>query len=488
MVVTGQFVEREHLDRKLYSGGWVPASAAYDSIEPATGLILGTVGMASPPDVASVARAARAAQPGWAAQTPDERAAVFDRVVEVATERSGEIVEWIMRESGSVRAKAEFELAITLKALRLAGAMPHQAQGLVLPSEPGRVSLARRRPLGVVGVIAPFNFPLYLAMRAVAPALAVGNAVVLKPDPRTAICGGIVIARLFESAGLPAHIINVLPGRSEAGEALCRDPNVAMIQFTGSTAAGRMVGKLASEHLKKVSLELGGKNSLIVLDDADLDLAVRNASWASFLHQGQICMSAGRLLVHATIAEAFAERLAEHARALPVGDPMSDQVAIGPIINRHQLDHARRLLDDSVSAGARLACGGADNTLFFTPTVLTGVTRDMPAFRNELFGPIAVVVPFDADDDAVSLANDTDYGLSAAIITRDVARGMAIADRLHAGLVHINDQTVNDDVVNPFGGVGASGNGTSIGGPANWDAFTHWQWTTIKAAPPAYPF
>jgi benzaldehyde dehydrogenase (NAD) len=393
-----------------------------------------------------------------------------------------------MRESGSVRAKAEFELSITIKAIELAGAMPNQAQGLVLPSEGGRLSLARRRPLGVVGVIAPFNFPLYLAMRAVAPALAVGNAVVLKPDPRTAVCGGYVIARLFELAGLPAGVLSVLSGGGAAGAALCADPNVAMIQFTGSTGAGRKVGEAASGHLKKVSLELGGKNALIVLDDADMDLAVRNAAWAAWLHQGQICMSAGRILVHENIMDEFATRLSEKAKELPAGDPMSDNVAVGPLINQHQLDNALSIVQRSVDGGASLLAGGVASGLCLEPTVLCGIKPNMAAFEDEVFGPVAVLIPFSSDEEAIALANDTEYGLSAAVLSNDVARAMKIGERLQSGLVHINDQTVNDDVVNPFGGVGASGNGSAIGGPANWEEFTHWQWVTVKSTAPAYPF
>ncbi|MGC5799664.1 benzaldehyde dehydrogenase [Sphingomonas sp. NFX23] len=488
MTDSAKMIGDAQLAGAIFDGTWQTTAASADVVEPATGAVLGKIAIATPTEIATAAKAARAAQRDWAAATPDARAAVFTKTVQVANESWDEIVEWIMREGGSVRAKAEFELSITIKSLQLAGAMPHQAQGLVLPSERDRISLARRRPLGVVGIISPFNFPLYLAMRAVAPALAVGNAVVLKPDPRTAVCGGLVIARIFELAGLPIGLLQVLAGRGDAGEALCKDPNIAMIQFTGSTGAGRMVGRTASENLKKVSLELGGKNSLIVLEDADLDLAARNAAWASYLHQGQICMSAGRILVHADIIEAFSRKLAEHANALPVGDPMSGTVAIGPIINQGQVDHARDVVDRSVAAGAEVIAGGTADGLFFKPTVLTAVTKDMPAFGEEIFGPVAVLVPFRSDEEAIALANDTEYGLSAGIITNDVARGIAIGDQIQAGLVHINDQTVNDDVVNPFGGVGASGNGTSIGGPANWEEFTHWQWTTIKGKAPAYPF
>ena len=485
---TPQFIGDQQLSANWFDGGWRTAAKSSDVVEPATGKTLGKIRIAGPDDIAAAAADARDKQRAWAATSPDQRAAVFAEAIATAKANGPEIVEWIMRESGSVNAKAEFELSITIKSLQLAMAMPHQAQGLVLPSESGKLSLAKRKPLGVVGVISPFNFPLYLATRAVAPAIAVGNAVVLKPDPRTAVCGGLTIARIFEMAGLPAGVLEVLPGSGDAGEALCKDPNVAMIQFTGSTGAGRMVGRTAGEHLKKVSLELGGKNSLIVLDDADLELAAKNAAWAAYLHQGQICMSAGRILVQESVAEEFAAKLAEHAKALRVGDPTSGQVAVGPMINTKQLDHAMKIIDDSRSGGASVLTGGSADGLFLSPTVLSGVKKGIPAFDEEIFGPVAVVVPFGSDDEAVALANDTEYGLSAAVITPDIGRGMAIGNRLHAGLVHINDQTVNDDVVNPFGGVGASGNGTSIGGPANWEEFTHWQWMTVKAEAPAYPF
>ena len=481
-------IDESHLSGVLFLDGWVPRDRTASVFEPATGNSLGSVALADAQDVASAAASAHRAQAGWAAMAPDARAGLFGRVEAAAKEHWAEIVDWIARESGSSKGKAEFELSITVKAIHLAGAMPHQAQGLILPSEPGRLSLARRRPLGVVGVIAPFNFPLYLAMRAVAPALAVGNAVLLKPDPRTSVCGGIVIARLFELAGLESGLLQMLPGGGDVGEALCENPHVAMIQFTGSTNAGRVVGATASRNLKKVSLELGGKNALVVLEDADIELALRNAAWSAFLHQGQICMSAGRILVHRGIADEFARRLAERASMLPMGNPAKDGIAIGPIIDERQHSRAVRIVEETVAAGAALLTGGPDDGLFFRPSVLSGVQKGMPAFDSEIFGPVAVIVPFDTDDEAVALANDTDYGLSAAVISRDVARALALGERIHAGLLHINDQTVNDDVTNPFGGVGASGNGSSIGGPANWEEFTHWQWVTIKGAPPAYPF
>ncbi|MDO5631823.1 MAG: benzaldehyde dehydrogenase [Paracoccus sp. (in: a-proteobacteria)] len=480
-------IAQEHLQAVGFDGGWRALASAAPAIEPATGAELASVAMASPADIAAAAATARAAQAGWAATHYDRRAAILHEAARLAEIHRAEIARWLVRESGSVQAKADFEVGITIKALIEAAAMPSQAAGQVLPAEPGRLNLARRRPIGVVGVISPFNFPLYLAMRAVAPALAVGNTVLLKPDPRTAICGGTVIARLFELAGLPAGALVMMAGDGAAGAAMCEDANIGMIQFTGSTAAGRRVGETAGRHLKKVSLELGGKNAFIVLDDADLDLAVKNAVWSAYLHQGQICMAAGRILVQANIADEFSRRLADHARAMPVGDPASGQVALGPMINRHQADLAGGVVDAALKAGATLAAGGQAEGLFFPPTVLTGVTPENPAFHEEIFAPVAVVTTFETDQDAVDLANQGDYGLSAAIMSRSVGRAMAMGDQLRVGLLHINDSTVNDEVINPFGGVGASGNGTSIGGPANWEEFTQWQWVTVKAEAPAYP-
>lgn len=475
-------------NERLFTGIWVPGEMPATTVtSPGNGQPLGTLANAGAEQVERSAREAAKAQRNWYALPYEERASVLRKAAAIAEQYQAEITNWIVRESGSTQAKAGFESSITIKSLHEACALPSRSQGEVLPSTAGRLSIARRRPLGVIGVISPFNFPLYLAMRAVAPALATGNAVVLKPDPRTAVCGGLVIARIFELAGLPAGVLHVLPGGAEAGAALTASPSVAMIQFTGSTAAGRKVGEAAGRHLKKVSLELGGKNSLIILDDADLDLAIANATWGVYLHQGQICMSTGRLLVQQGIYEAFVERLVAKARSLIVGDPASSQVHLGPLINAAQRDNALRIVEAARAAGATLATGGSADGLFFQPTVLSDVQRDNPAFHEEIFGPVAVVMPFDSDEQAVELANDTDYGLSAAILSRDTGRALRLGEQLRTGLLHINDQTVNDEVINPFGGVGASGNGTSIGGAANWEEFTQWQWLTLKGEAPAYP-
>lgn len=472
---------------KLFVGSWSDAASEVDAVNPATQTVIGRVGLAAAADVERAATECRSAQAQWAALPFDRRSAVLRRAAALIDAHAAELSGWLVSEGGSVPAKAGFEVGLTARSVMEAAAMPSQPQGLLLPAD-GRLSFCRRLPLGVVGVIAPFNFPLYLAMRAVAPALATGNGVILKPDPRTAISGGYAIARLFEAAGLPAGVLQLLPGDGSIGAALCADPNVAMIQFTGSTAAGRKVGELAGRNLKKVSLELGGKNTLIVLDDADINVAASNAAWGGYLHQGQICMSTSRLLVHDAIADRLVDALATHAARLPVGDPAGGTCALGPLISEQQARQARAMVEKAIASGATLRCGGHPEGQMFPPTILEGVAPDNPIFDEEVFAPVIGVTRFKTDDEAVALANASVFGLSAAVISRSVGRAMNLGNRLNTGLLHINDQTVDDHVVNPFGGRGASGNGTSIGGPANWEEFTQWQWVTIKDEATAYPF
>jgi benzaldehyde dehydrogenase (NAD) len=375
-----------------------------------------------------------------------------------------------------------------------AAGLPSRAYGELLPSAEPRLSWAERAPVGLVGVISPFNFPLILAIRSVAPALALGNAVILKPDPRTAVGGGVVLARIFEEAGLPDGVLHVLPGGVGAGEALIAEPRVRVVSFTGSTAAGRRVGQLAAAHLKRVHLELGGNSALVVLDDiglddAALDRAVSAGAWGSFLHQGQICMTTGRHLVHDSVYDEYVARLADKAEHLPVGNPATEPVALGPIIDSRQRDKVHHLVTASVEAGAKLAAGGTYEGLFYRPTVLAEVTPDAPAYANEVFGPVAPVTRFSTLDEVAALAADSEYGLALGILTRDVMRGLALARRIPTGTVHINDQTVNDEANVPFGGLFGSGTGSRFGGPAaNVDAFTDTRWVTVRAEIAPYPF
>jgi benzaldehyde dehydrogenase (NAD) len=474
---------------KVFSGGWRTSAGGTTAVgEPATGKALSEVGVATAHDVATAAERALSRQPQWASAPFEERAAIFRKAARLFEEHAEEIVDWIVRETGSIAPKADVEVRAAAGILNLSAAMLTEPQGLVLPSNGGRISLARRIPHGVVGIISPFNFPLILSIRAISPALATGNAVVHKPDLQTAISGGFLIARVLQEAGLPDGLLHVLPGGAEVGEAICTDPNIAMVAFTGSTAVGRLVGALAGGHLKKVSLELGGKNSLIILDDADLDAAASNARWGAWLHQGQICMTTGRILVQDRIADALVDRLATVAAHLPVGDPATRQVALGPLISEKQVNRVHGIVQDTVKAGAELKAGGSFERLFYKPTVLDGVRPGMRAFEEEIFGPVASITRFSSDDEAVALANQTEYGLSAGVISGSVSRALAVGNRLRTGLLHINDQTVGDEPHIPFGGRGASGNGTRIGGPANWEEFTQWQWVTIQDQARAYPF
>jgi benzaldehyde dehydrogenase (NAD) len=287
------------------------------------------------------------------------------------------------------------------------------------------------------------------------------------------------VARLFEEAGLPEGLLHVLPGGPGTGEAVVADPHVAMVVFTGSTRAGRAVARAAGDGLKRVALELGGKNSIVVLDDADIVAAAAAGAMSSFGYQGQACVAAGRHLVHADIVEPYTEALIGQADALRVGDPREEGVALGPVISERQAANIERIVDESVAAGARVLAGGRRDGLFYPPTVLDHVERTMPAFTEEIFGPVAPVVAFRTDTEAVEIANDTAYGLTAAVHSRSVPRAAVIAEQLRTGMVHLNDVSAKDAANAPFGGMGASGNGSRIGGTANLEQFTQWRWMTV---------
>jgi len=474
---------------RVYTGAWRRTDSTITVREPATGEVLGVVGESQPSDLAAVVATARSAQAAWAARPADERAALMRRAARLLEEQREPLMTAIVRETGGVPGKAHVELTGTIDELYHSAALLIQPEGHMLPSaDPSRLSLARRVPMGIVGVITPWNFPMLLAMRSVAPALALGNAVILKPDVQTPIVGGTVLARLFEDAGLPPGVFNVINGAAAVGEALVEAPGVRMITFTGSTAVGRRVGELGGKHLKRVALELGGKSPFIVLEDADLEAAAAAGAWGSFLHQGQICMASGRHIVVRNVVDEYLRILKRKAEALPVGDPFREQVAIGPIINQKQVRRIQKIVDDSVAAGATLLTGGTHQGAFYKPTVLSDVRAGMPAYDLEIFGPVAAVVVAEDEADAVRIANDTEYGLSGAVQTGSLTRGLQVAAQLKSGLVHVNDQTIHDFAGIPFGGSGASGNGSRFGSINNWEEFTEWRWTTIGATQTKYPF
>jgi len=472
-----------------FLAGWETGTGLEHEVrEPATGRHLLTLRRSTTEDVRRAAATAAAAQPGWAATSYQERAAVLRRAAEIYEAHRPEFGTWTQRETGAHRNKMHHEQNFALGEVLAAAAMPWQPYGSLVPTvQQERLSMVRRVPVGVVGAITPWNSPSVLGMRVIAPALALGNAVVLKPDPQTPVCGGAIFAAVFREAGLPEGLLHVVIGDADAGEALVTDPNIAMVSFTGSTEVGRRVGGLAGGLLKKVSLELGGNNPLVVLDDADLDAAASAGAYSSFQFQGQVCFATGRHIVHRAIADEYVDLLAGKARRLRTGDPYREDVDLGPIVNEQQIRRVDGIVKRSIeSGGARLVEGGTYEGLFYRPTVLADVKLDSPAWTDEIFGPVAPVVTFGSDDEAVELANATEYGLAAGVYSRSISRGLAVANRIKAGMVHVNDQPINDEATIPFGGMGMSGNGGRFGAEANLEAFTQWQWVTVRDEPRSF--
>ena len=475
---------------KIFLGKWCDADGGTVPIyDPATGSQLAELGAGQASDIQKAVERATDAQRAWAEAPFDRRASVLYEAARLLKARTQRYVDWNVHECGSIVPKALTETNMAYDQLMMAASLPMQPDGLLFPSSmPGRINMWRRVPIGIVGIITPWNFPLLLAVRSLAPALALGNAVILKPDPQSAVTGGALVAELFADAGLPEGVLHVVPGGPETGEALVRHPDVRMISFTGSTVVGRRIGEACGRMLKKASLELGGNNPMIVLADADLDRVVSSAAWGSFLHQGQICLQAGRHLVHRSLAQDYAAKLAERARRLVVGNPAIGEVHVGPLINDRQAERVERIVRASVDAGAKVVVGGKRNDRFFEPTVLTNVTPSMPVFREEIFGPVAPITTFDTLEEVIELVHASDYGLSAAIHSRSTAAALNLASNLRTGMVHINDQTVNYEYQVPFGGMGSSGNGSRFGGPASVEAFTQSQLVSSMDTPIEYPF
>lgn len=481
-------LEPERWTGRIFSDGWRPGSALRDVVSPVNGEQLGVAGLAGPEDIERAGLSATAAASTWAALPFSERAAVLERAAAILGEHREEIAAWAMRETGALRHKATHETELARGELRAAAALAAEPYGeLLRGADAGQFSFARRVPVGVVGVIAPWNAPLMLAIRSVAPALALGNTVVLKPDAQVPVTGGVVIARVFEEAGLPPGALHVLPGGAATGEALVTSPHNALLCFTGSSATGRRIGELAGRLLKRTVLELGGNNAFIVLGDADLEAAVNNGLWGSLAHFGQICMATGRHLVHESIAADYTGLLTERVAKLRVGDPADPAVRIGPLINERQAERVHGIVTDTVAAGARLRTGGGLQGRYHDPTVLDRVGPDMRAFTEEIFGPVLPVTAFASDEEAVALAGAGEYALSGAVHTASVDRGLALAERLGTGMFHINGQPISDAPHVPMGGRGASGNGGRHGGHWNLEEFTDTQWVTVRTTPPSYP-
>ncbi|MFF3642556.1 aldehyde dehydrogenase family protein [Streptomyces sp. NPDC002564] len=479
------------LAHQYIDGEWKAGSGSWDIIDfnPYDGEKLASITVATADEVDQAYRAAERAQREWAETNAYARRAVLERALRVVEDREEEITEAIVAELGGTRLKAAFELHLTKEFLREAVHVALRPEGRVLPSpDEGKENRLYRVPVGVVGVISPFNFPFLLSVKSVAPALALGNAVVLKPHQNAPVLGGSLVAKVFEEAGLPPGLLNVvITDIAEIGDAFLENPVPSVISFTGSDRVGRHVATVCASHFKRSILEMGGNSALIVLDDADLDYAVDAAVFSRFVHQGQVCMAANRILVDRSVRDEFTEKFVAKVAGLTVGDPADPATHIGPLINSSQAEAVSTLVDQAVAAGAKALLHGSVDGNLVAPSVLTDLPADSPVLRQEIFGPVALLLPFDGEDEAVRIANDTPYGLSGAVHTGDVERGVRVAQRVRTGMIHVNDGTVHDEAIVPFGGEKSSGIGR-LNGEATVDAFTTQKWISVQHGRSRFPF
>ncbi|MFC4905888.1 aldehyde dehydrogenase family protein [Actinomadura gamaensis] len=484
------------ITRALLIGGKdVPARSGRttDDVSPFTGEVYATVAAAGPEDVTAAVDAAHAAFEGWAALSPFARRAIFLRAADLLEERAESVIALMAAEVGGTAPWAGFNVMLAANMLREAAAAITAPRGDVLAAqEEGALGLAVREPVGVVAAFSPWNAPVILGVRSVAAALAAGNTVVMKPSEDAPIACGLLVADVLREAGLPDGVLNVVTNdpadAAEVAETLIADPRVRAVNFTGSTGVGRIIGTHAAKHLKPALLELGGKNAIIVLDDADVDYAVDAATFGVFMNAGQICMSGDRVLVHESLAEEFTAKFAAKVAGLPSGDPSVPSTVIGPLVTRDAARRVAALVEDAVAKGATVVTGGGEPDGAVHPaTVLTGLPRDAELFHGEAFGPVCVLDTFGTDDEAVAKANDTEHGLTAGIITENGTHGLRVARRLRTGIVHVNDQSVGDEPQAPFGGFGLSGYGR-FGGRWGLEAFSNTRWVTLATQQAHYPF
>lgn len=477
--------------RGLYIGGsWVPAARTFDDLNPSDNSLYARIPDGSATDMDRAISAAQAAFPEWSQRSFQDRAKMLLRIADVWESRKDDFINAVMHEGGGWFGKGVFEAGFVAEIFRTSASLCYQSTGEVLPSADGKVSMATRWPLGVVGVISPWNMPGILTSRGYAAALAAGNCVVLKPSEDTPYAGGLFHAEVLEEAGVPPGVFNVITcsrdSVGEVGDAMIEDHRVKAISFTGSTAVGRHIAAKCGAHLKKCCVELGGKDSMIVLEDADLDKAAEAANFGSFMHQGQVCMSTEKLLIHDSVYEPFMQKFLARAAKLKTGHVNDKSNTIGPLVNTRQAHRVKALIDDAVSKGAQVALGGKAWENFVEPTVLTHVDRNMDIWHDETFGPVVIVSPFSTEDEAIEMNNDTEYGLTAAVWTANEGRALRMAGLLETGMVHINDQNINDEPQVPFGGVKASGVGR-YGGRWSLDAFTELRWITLERGGRHYP-
>lgn len=463
----------------------------FDRLNPMTGEVASSAEAMQPGDIPAIAARAQAGFAEWSQMGPNARRAVLMKAAAALEAKKDDFVAAMMGEIGATAGWAMFNLGLAASMVREAAAITTQINGEVIPSDkPGCLAMALREPVGVLLGIAPWNAPIILGVRAIAVPLACGNAVILKASencPRT----HALIIEAFAEAGFPEGVVNVVTNAPEdAGEvvgALIDAPQVKRINFTGSTGVGRIIAKRAAEHLKPVLLELGGKAPLVVLEDADLDEAVKAAAFGAYMNQGQICMSTERIIVVESVADEFAAKFKEKVGTMAVGDPREGNTPLGAVVDTKTVDCVKALVEDALAKGAELLVGGDTTQNVLMPAHLVDkVTPEMKLFRDESFGPVVGIIRARDEAHAVELANDTQYGLSASVFTRDTARGLKVARQIESGICHVNGPTVHDEAQMPFGGMKASGYGR-FGGRAGIDAFTELRWITVDTLPGHYP-
>jgi aldehyde dehydrogenase (NAD+) len=481
----------EQWNKQFINGEWREGNGqtVYADKNPYNEETLAEIRLASVEDIDEAYRSAQKAQQEWKKVNAYQKVAIIEKAIELVKERREELLKILVEENGASHTKANIEIDAAIGIMKEAATFPLRMQGKIMPSViPGKENRIYLDPAGVVGIISPFNFPFHLTMRSLAPALATGNGVVLKPDLQTMISGGLFIGKIFEDAGIPKGLLNVtVCSSSEIKDAFVEHPIPQIISFTGSTRVGRHIGELCGRHLKRVALELGGNNAMIVLKDADIERAASSAAFGKFLNSGQICMSLNRIIVERPVYDAFLKAFVDKASQIKYGDPRKEDVVVGPLINHKQVDRIQKLIDQSIEQGARFALRGKVQGNVMAPTILSDVTNDMPIAQEEIFGPVVGVIAAENEEEAIRLANDSEYGLSGAVHAGSIEHGVQVARQIVTGMIHVNDQGVNDEPIVAFGGEKASGLGR-YGGKWALHEFTTTQWVSVQSEAREYPF
>ncbi|MEZ7170777.1 aldehyde dehydrogenase family protein [Sporosarcina sp. OR05] len=479
------------LSKQYINGSWRDGGSRNKlvNVDPYSGEELASMKIGTIEDVDQAYNASFHSQKEWAHVNAYKKRTILEKAVAYIEQHEEEITEIIIQELGATRLKAAFEIGLVKNMIKEAATFPLRMEGKILPStEDHKENRLYRVPVGVVGVISPFNFPFFLSMKSVAPALGAGNGVVLKPHEETPVTGGTLIAKIFEEAGLPSGLLNVVvTDIKEIGDAFIEHPIPRIISFTGSTQIGRHIGQVAMKNFKKPLLELGGNSAFIIMADADINYAVNAATFSRFTHQGQICMSANRIVVHKDVYEEFIKKYKEKVSSLKVGDPKEADTIIGPVVNKRQASTLKSYIDKSIEEGASIILDGSITGNLVAPTIIGDVTPDMTVAQEELFGPVVCVMQFETEQEAVNIANDTRFGLSGAIHTSNLEKGVEMAKKIHTGMIHINDVTINDEPIVAFGGENQSGIGR-LNGQWSLDEFTTMKWISLNFGQRTFPY